>query len=84
MAELFPTEVRASLTAFVIVCQVAAGSLGLVVLGGLASVVSPYLLMLILGGCLTAALLVLRGMPETSRRDLVEDDRLGLTAPASA
>jgi putative MFS transporter len=84
MAELFPTEVRASLTAFVIVCQVAAGSLGLVVLGGLASVVSPYLLMLILGGCLTAALLVLRGMPETSRRDLVEDDRLGRTAPASA
>ena len=34
MAELFPTEVRASLTAFVIVCQVAAGSVGLVVLGG--------------------------------------------------
>ena len=49
MAELFPTEVRASLTAFVLVCQVAAGSLGLAVLGGLAGVVSPYLLMLILG-----------------------------------
>jgi MFS family permease len=84
MAELFPTEVRASLTAFVLVCQVAAGSLGLVVLGGLASVVSPYLLMLVLGGCLVAALLALRGLPETSRRDLVEDDRLGRTLPASA
>jgi MFS transporter, putative metabolite:H+ symporter len=84
MAELFPTEIRASLSAFVIVCQVAAGSLGLVVLGGLASMVSPYLLMLILGGCLTAALLALRGLPETTRRDLVEGDGLGRAAPASA
>lgn len=84
IAELFPTEVRASLTSFVLVCQVAAGSLGLVVLGGLASVVSPYLLMLILGGCLVAALLALRGLPETARRDLVEEDRLGRTLPASA
>jgi MFS family permease len=84
IAELFPTEVRASLTSFVLVCQVAAGSLGLVVLGGLASVVSPYLLRLILGGCLVAALLALRGLPETARRDLVEEDRLGRTLPASA
>jgi putative MFS transporter len=84
MAELFPTEIRASLSAFVIVCQVTAGWLGLVLLGGLASVVSPYLLMLILGGCLTAALLALRGLPETTRRDLVEGDGLGRAAPASA
>jgi MFS transporter, putative metabolite:H+ symporter len=84
MAELFPTEIRASLSAFVIVCQVAAGSLGLVVLGGLASMVSPYLLMLILGACLTAALLALRGLPETTRRDLVEGDGLGRAAPAAA
>jgi hypothetical protein len=63
---------------------VTAGSLGLVLLGGLASVVSPYLLMLILGGCLTAALLALRGLPETTRRDLVEGDGLGRAAPASA
>jgi putative MFS transporter len=83
MAELFPTEVRASLTSFVLVCQVAAGSLGLVVLGGLASVVSPYLLMLVLGGGLTAALLALRGLPETARRDLIEDGGLGRAAPAS-
>ena len=84
MTELFPTEVRASLTAFVLVCQVAAGSVGLAVLGGLAGVVSPYLLMLILGGCLVTAVLALRGLPETSRRDLVEDDRLGRTLPVSA
>lgn len=84
IAELFPTEVRATLTSFVIVCQIAAGSLGLAVLGGLAGIVSPYLLMLILGACLVAALLALRGLPETTCRDLVEEDRLAGTAPASA
>ena len=77
MAELFPTEIRASLCAFVLTCQVAAGSVGLVVLGGLASVVSPYLLLLILGGCLTTAVLALRGLPETARRDLVADRDAG-------
>jgi MFS family permease len=77
MAELFPTEVRASLCAFVLTCQVAAGSVGLVVLGGLSAVVSPYLLLLILGGCLTTAVLALRGLPETARRDLVSDRETG-------
>ncbi len=77
MAELFPTEVRASLCAFVLTCQVAAGSVGLAVLGGLSAVVSPYLLLLILGGCLTTAVLALRGLPETARRDLVADRETG-------
>jgi MFS family permease len=77
MAELFPTEVRASLCAFVLTCQVAAGSVGLVVLGGLSAVVSPYLLLLILGGCLTTAVLALKGLPETARRDLVSDREAG-------
>jgi putative MFS transporter len=77
MAELFPTEVRASLCAFVLTCQVAAGSVGLVVLGGLSAVVSPYLLLLILGACLTTAVLALRGLPETARRDLVSDRETG-------
>lgn len=81
MAELFPTEVRASLCAFVLTCQVAAGSVGLVVLGGLAAVVSPYLLLLILGGCLTTAVLALVGLPETACRDLVADRETG---PVSA
>lgn len=84
VAELFPTEIRASLTAFVLVCQVAAGSIGLAVLGGLAAVVSPYLLLLIMGGCLTTALFALRGLPETTRRDLVEEGPRGITVPASA
>ena len=85
LAELFPTEVRASLCAFVLTCQVAAGSVGLAALGGLASVVSPYLLLLILGGCLTTAVLALRGLPETARRDLVADREAGpLSAGAGA
>ena len=85
MAELFPTEVRASLCAFVLTCQVAAGSVGLVVLGGLSAVVSPYLLLLILGGCLTAAVLALVGLPETACRDLVADRETGpISAGAGA
>ncbi len=85
MAELFPTEVRASLCAFVLTCQVAAGSVGLVVLGGLSAVVSPYLLLLILGACLTTAVLALVGLPETACRDLVADRETGpLSAGAGA
>ena len=52
-----------------------------VVLGGLAAVVSPYLLLLILGGCLTTAVLALVGLPETACRDLVADRETG---PVSA
>lgn len=80
MAELFPTEIRATLCSFLLVCQVVAGSLGLALLGGLAPVVSPYLLMLILGGCLVVPLLALRGLPETSRVDLVTGDEPGALA----
>lgn len=71
MAELFPTEVRATTGAFLMSCQVLAGSVGLAVLGGLAGVVSTSLLLIILGGCLAPAVFALRGLPETARRDLV-------------
>ncbi len=71
VAELFPTEVRATTAAFVLACQVVAGSVGLAVLGGLAGVVSPSLLLIVLGGCLAPAALALRGLPETARRDLI-------------
>ena len=40
-------------------------------LGGLAGVVSPSCCMLILGGCLTPAVLALGGLPETACRDLI-------------
>lgn len=71
IAELFPTEVRATTTAFVLACQVAAGSVGLAVLGALSGVVGSSLLMVVLGACLAPAVLCLRGLPETTGRDLL-------------
>jgi MFS family permease len=83
MAELFPTEIRATTTAFVIACQVVAGSLGLMVLGALSGLVGTSLLMLVLGACLAPAALALRGLPETAGRDLVAPDA-GRALPAGA
>ena len=74
VAELFPTEVRATLSAVVISCQVAAGSIGLAVVGAVAGAVSTSLMMLILGGSLMASLLLLRGLPEGRGRDLIHPD----------
>ena len=71
VAELFPTELRATLSSVVISCQVAAGSLGLALLGALSGVVSISLAMMILGGALLASLLLLRHLPETRGRDLI-------------
>ncbi len=71
LAELFPTEVRATTTAFVLACQVVAGSVGLAALGALTGAVSPSVLLVALGACLAPAALALRGLPETARRDLV-------------
>jgi MFS family permease len=84
IAELFPTEVRATVSAFVLACQVGAGSLGLVVLGGFSGLVDPSLLMLVLGGCLAPAVLALRGLPETAGRDLVDGGTAALPAPSRA
>jgi putative MFS transporter len=71
VAELFPTELRATLSSVVIACQVAAGSLGLALLGVLSGVVSTSLVMLVLGGTLMGSLMMLRGLPETRGRDLI-------------
>lgn len=84
IAELFPTEVRATTTAFVLTCQVVAGSVGLALLGGLAGVVSTSLLMVILGACLAPAALALRGLPETARRDMVDDVAIPVPVPLGA
>lgn len=75
MAELFPTEVRATTSAFVLACQVVSGSIGLIVLGALAGAVSTSLLLVIMGGCLVPAVLALRGLPETAGSDLVGGPR---------
>jgi putative MFS transporter len=75
VAELFPTEIRATLSAFVISCQVAAGSLGLALMGAVDGVISTSLVMVILGGSLLASLLLLRGLPEARGRDLIRSGR---------
>jgi len=71
LAELFPTEIRATLISVVLSCQVAAGSLGLVIVGALAGVVQPSSVMLLAGGALVASLLLLRRLPEVAGCDLI-------------
>jgi MFS family permease len=71
LAELFPTELRATLTAVVVAVQVASGSLGLLVVAALAGAVDTSL-QLAIGGLLVApVLLLLRGLPETRGSDVV-------------
>lgn len=71
MAELFPTEIRSTLSAVVISSQVAAGSIGLAAVGGIAGVADVSLVMSLLAGALLVTLLLLRGLPESRGRDLV-------------
>lgn len=71
LSELFPTELRATLTSVVIAAQIAGGSLGLLVIGALAGAVDTSL-QLVVGGLLaTPVILLLRRLPETRGADLV-------------
>jgi putative MFS transporter len=71
LSELFPTELRATLTSIVIAAQIAGGSLGLLVIGALAGAVDTSL-QLVIGGLLAApVVLLLRGLPETRGTDVV-------------
>jgi hypothetical protein len=80
VAELFPTEIRATLSAFVVSCQVAAGSIGLAVMGAVDGAIGTSLVMVVLGASLLASLLLLRGLPETRGRDLIHAARPELEA----
>ena len=80
LAELFPTEIRATLTSLVISCQVAAGSVGLVLLGALSGIVSPSLLLFVGGAALTGSLVFLRGLPEVRGCDVIGVARPGSLA----
>lgn len=71
VAELFPTEIRATLSSLVVAAQVAAGSLGLVIVGTLAGWVSPSHLLFVGGALLGLSVLLLRRLPETHGRDLI-------------
>jgi MFS family permease len=71
VAELFPTELRATLTAFVLAGQVVAGSAGLVVVGALDASVGTSPALLAAGVLLLPALLLLRRLPETAGVDVI-------------
>jgi len=70
VAELFPTEVRATLASFVNAVTVAAGSLGLVLAGALAGVVDPSVTIFGLAAVCAASALALRRLPETAGCDV--------------
>ncbi len=71
LSELFPTEVRATLLAFVLAVIVASGSLGLVVVGALEGIVSTRSAIIGLTGVMLLGLLPLRRLPETAGTDVV-------------
>jgi MHS family alpha-ketoglutarate permease-like MFS transporter len=71
LAELFPTEVRAGLTAVAVTTQVVAGSVGLGIVAGLGSLIGRSTVMVLLGVAILPALALLRALPETVGRDVV-------------
>ncbi len=75
LSELFPTEVRATLLSFVFAVVVAAGSLGLVVVGVLDGMVSTRAAIAGLGVVMLAGLLLMRGLPETAGDDVIGPKR---------
>ena len=71
LSELFPTEVRATLLAFVFAVVVAAGSLGLVIVGLLDGTWSTSASIYALTALMLAGLVAMRGLPETVGTDVI-------------
>ena len=71
VSELFPTEVRATLLAFVFAVIVAGGSLGLVLVGVLDSAWGTNPSLYLLTGLTLLGLLALRRLPETAGADVI-------------
>ncbi|MGH2988750.1 MAG: MFS transporter [Solirubrobacterales bacterium] len=84
LAELFPTELRATLTSIVIATQIAGGSLGLLVVGALAGAVDTSLQLVVGGIAALPVILLLRGLPETRGANLVSGEPGGDPATADA
>ena len=82
VAELFPTELRATLSAFVITTAVVSGSVGLAIIAGLAELGAGSQSMVGLALAVLPALLVLRRLPETAGRDVVSAHPAASAAPA--
>jgi MFS family permease len=71
LSELFPTEVRATLLSFVFGMVVAAGSVGLVVVGALDGTWSTRTSVSALTVVMLAGLTAMRGLPETVGADVI-------------
>lgn len=71
VGELFPTEVRATLSSLVGAVNVAAGSAGLLVVGVLAGAIDPRHSIIAMVLVCTVSAVALRGLPETAGIDVV-------------
>lgn len=74
VGELFPTEVRATLSSLVGAVNVAAGSAGLLIIGVLAATIDPQISIIAMAIACTASALLLRGLPETAGIVVVATD----------
>ena len=74
LSELFPTELRATLTSIVIAAQIAGGSLGLLLIGALAGAVDTSLQLVVGGVAAAPVILLLRDLPETRGSDVIQPD----------
>jgi MFS family permease len=75
LSELFPTEVRATLLAFVFGVIVAAGSVGLVIVGVLDGTWSTRTSIYALTALMLAGLAAVRGLPETAGADVIRAEQ---------
>lgn len=71
VAELFPTEVRATLTAFVLAAQVVAGSVGLLAVAAAGPLAGTSPAMVAAGAALLPVVVLLRRLPETAGADVI-------------
>jgi MFS family permease len=71
ISELFPTEVRATLLSFIFGVIVAAGSVGLVIVGVLDGTWSTSTSIYVLSAVMLAGLAAMRGLPETAGADVI-------------
>jgi len=75
ISELFPTEVRATLLSFVFAVVVAAGSLGLVIVGVLEGTWTVRTSIYALSALMLAGLAAMRGLPETVGADVIRAEQ---------
>ena len=71
LAELFPTEIRATLTSFALAGQIVSGSVGLVLVAVVEGAAGSSAALLVMGGLLVPVLVLLRRLPETAGADVI-------------